>query len=127
MYNKIFKTFDLYAFAVIQNQVFCNPVHGDGEYPVEVQPVDTHGPDIEANQGEAPMEQGDEISLDRHQTTVRGQIECWESGVMLLLRPKHFLTYDALIEVSTAIHEYYEMQLSEVKVINTVVTLSHPM
>jgi hypothetical protein len=45
-----------------------------------------------------------------------GNLECWEAGILLLLRQRYFLPFDALLEVSSAIHEYYEMKLDILRV-----------
>ncbi len=40
----------------------------------------------------------------------------WEAGVLLMLRQKHFLPFDALMVVSTAMHDFYERRISTIQV-----------
>lgn len=44
------------------------------------------------------------------------ELECWEAGILLLLRQRYYLPFDALMEVSSAIHEHYEMKLAIIQV-----------
>ena len=40
----------------------------------------------------------------------------WEAGILLMLRQKYFLPFDALIVVSNAIHDFYERRIVVIQV-----------
>jgi hypothetical protein len=40
----------------------------------------------------------------------------WEAGLLLILRQKYFLTYEALLFVSQSIHEHYSRNMAIVQV-----------
>ncbi len=44
-----------------------------------------------------------------------GEFE-WEAGLLLVLRQRYYLTYDALLFVSESIHEHYERNMTIVQV-----------
>jgi hypothetical protein len=44
-----------------------------------------------------------------------GEFE-WEAGLLLVLRQRYYLTYDALLFVSESIHEHYERNMASVQV-----------
>ena len=45
------------------------------------------------------------------------ELERWETGILLLLRQRYYLLFRALLEVSSAIHEHYEMKLALIQVV----------
>ena len=46
-----------------------------------------------------------------------GELERWEAGILLLLRQRYYLPFDALLQISSAIHEHYEMKLALIQVV----------
>lgn len=46
----------------------------------------------------------------------KGDDASWESGLLLTLRERHFLTYEALMFVSSAMHEHSERHANDIKV-----------
>lgn len=40
----------------------------------------------------------------------------WEAGILLVLRQKYFLPFDALMMVSSAMHDFYERRVLKIQV-----------
>lgn len=84
-----------------------------------IEPVDEHRDSTSENSTIMLQNPHREIQLVKNAAADDGDfgnLECWEAGILLLLRQRYFLPFDALQEVSVAIHEYYEMKLEKVKV-----------
>ncbi|XP_032798501.2 uncharacterized protein LOC116935270 [Daphnia magna] len=83
-----------------------------------IEPVDEHRDSTSENSTIMLQNPHREIQLVKNAAPDDGDfgnLECWEAGILLLLRQRYFLPFDALQEVSVAIHEYYEMKLEKLK------------